>query len=90
MPVDFGLNDFVLVSSARFDELKDKTMPTWRGPYRVTKFVRPYVYEVKHVCDVKTGACVEVHARHLKRYADASLEVTPELKMKAVPVVEGK
>jgi hypothetical protein len=71
---DFGAGDFVLVSRT---VRSDKTRPQFEGPFRVIDVQDSgVVFEVENLC---TGARREVHARHLKKYADSSLTVTQQL-----------
>jgi transposase InsO family protein len=75
--VDFGIGDYVLIASARGGGRKDKTAPLWRGPGLVIASVNDRSFRIR---DLLSDEERVVHADHLKRYADSSLQVTPQLK----------
>lgn len=56
---------------------KNKVLPTWRGPARVIERVSDLVFKVK---DIGSDREQELHARHLKRYADKDLVITDQLR----------
>lgn len=76
--VDFDVGDFVL-RAWQVRRAGDKLLTNWKGPYRVTKRYDD-LCNVFAVQDLITGQTVDVHATRLKRYHDASLKVTEELK----------
>ena len=74
-PVDFGVGDYVLVARQVFDtsRSRDKTRPIWLGPMRVLRKVNERVFEIHDIIsDVKK----EIHAQHIKLYADKDLQWT--------------
>jgi transposase InsO family protein len=74
-PVDFGVGDYVMV--ARYNRgTRDKTAPIWNGPALVTGAENDRSFHVK---DLLSGKSRVIHADYLKRYADKSLTVTPQL-----------
>jgi hypothetical protein len=75
-PVDFGVGDYVLVARA-LRGVKDKTAPRWGGPGLVISAVNALSFTVR---DLLSGKDRVIHAEHLKRYADSSLVVTPQLR----------
>ena len=77
-PVDFGVGDYVLVSALALipNAPVDKTRPKWLGPFQCVGQINALVFQV---FDLVTRETSEVHATFIKRYADASLQVTPEL-----------
>jgi hypothetical protein len=56
---------------------RDKTQPTFTGPYRVTVDRGRHVFDIQSLVDAADNKTV--HAQFLKLYADSSLEVTPQL-----------
>jgi RNase H-like domain found in reverse transcriptase/Reverse transcriptase (RNA-dependent DNA polymerase)/Integrase core domain/Integrase zinc binding domain len=79
-PVDFGIDDYVLYAdnSAR---TADKTRPHWLGPARVIQQVESDPQSLAFLIkDLVNDKVKQVHAVHLKRYADKDLVVTPQLK----------
>ena len=67
----FCPGDFVLVAQARLNGLS-KLTALWRGPYRVTRALSDYVYEVEHLVTLEVS---EVHITRLRFYADSSMDV---------------
>lgn len=76
--VDFGVGDYVLVSSATKQGVS-KLKPRWYGPALVKDCVNANTYKVVSVLDID-GEPKDVSAIHLKRYADKDLVLTEELK----------
>ncbi|KAE9171302.1 hypothetical protein PF004_g27615 [Phytophthora fragariae] len=73
--INFTEGDYVLRS--RVDEKSgNKLLVTWVGPYRVLR-ADAHSFLIQHLI---TGAELDVHASRLKFYADASLDVTEELR----------
>lgn len=75
-PVDFDVGDYVLIAT-RTRGAKDKTAPLWTGPGLVVSAVNARSFTVR---DLLSGKSRVIHAEHLKRYADSSLVVTPQLR----------
>jgi transposase InsO family protein len=75
VPVDFGIGDYVLV--VRRVKGKDKTAPLWGGPGLVIAAENERSFKVR---DLLTDKVRVVHAEHIKRYSDSTLNVTPQLK----------
>ena len=75
-PVDFSVGDYVLVARS-LHGARDKTAPVWGGPGLVVSAENDLSFNVR---DLVTGKERVIHAEHLKRYADSSLRVTPQLK----------
>ena len=74
---DFVVGDYVLVARVRQPGITPKPMNTWTGPWRVVSKPGGHVYGVE---DIATGRSREVHIAWMRPYADASLNVTAELK----------
>jgi transposase InsO family protein len=74
-PVDFGVGDYVLVAR-HGRNTRDKTAPIWNGPALVIEAENDRSFLVK---DLLSGKSRVIHANFLKRYADKSLTVTPQL-----------
>jgi hypothetical protein len=74
-PVDFDVGDYVLVSAAH-GRKRGKLHTLWTGPARVVDQLNPRRFKV---LDLATSRELDVHAEHLKRYADKDLKVTPQL-----------
>jgi hypothetical protein len=76
--VDFSVGDYVLVSHLVMAPTapKDLTTVRWHGPAQVVAQKNDRVFTV---LDLVTDVTREVHATYLKRYADRSLSVSPEL-----------
>ena len=74
--VDFGVGDYVLVAR-RGNKGHSKVRPQWLGPARVVSAVNDRVFTV---LDLVTNETQEVHATHLRRYADKQLHVTKQLR----------
>jgi transposase InsO family protein len=75
-PINYDDGDYVLAAKTGARK-KDKTAPKWDGPYVVVTEVSPKVFELK---DLITGQSKNVHADHIRRYADKQLVVTEQLK----------
>ena len=75
-PMDFDIGDFVLVARSR-KRASDKAAPIWNGPALVVKAVNDRTFTIR---DLSSGLERDVHAEYLKRYADKSLTVTPQLR----------
>ncbi|EGZ21544.1 hypothetical protein PHYSODRAFT_488387 [Phytophthora sojae] len=72
---NFDVGDYVLRS--RVDQKQnDKLLVTWIGPYQIVG-ADEHSFRVQHLV---TGAESDVHASRLKFYADASFEVTEEIR----------
>jgi hypothetical protein len=76
-PVDFREGDFCLMSSVALSKERAKTRPKWYGPARIRRQISDLVYEVENL---GTGAVRKLHAQFLKKYADADLVVTQQLR----------
>ena len=74
---DFAVEDYVLVARVRQPGITPKLINTWTGPWRVVSKTEGHVYRVK---DIATGSLREVYIAQMQPYADASLNVTAELK----------
>lgn len=70
VPAKFMEGDFVLVARQNFFK-GEKLALRGREPRRVVKTVSNYVYNVE---DLRNGSCSDVHARHLRFFADCSLD----------------
>lgn len=81
-PIDFGVGDYVLYARGVADKHreKDKTRPLWFGPAQVISQVNGRVFEI---IDIANESRFVLHAQHLKRYADRTLNVTPRLRQAA-------
>jgi hypothetical protein len=66
--VDFGIGDFVLTAKPG-NHSRDKTAVIWDGPAVVLEELGPLRFRVQ---DLASKAIHDLHASHLKRYADAS------------------
>jgi hypothetical protein len=73
--VDFDIGDYVLVANT--SAKKDKTRPHWTGPARVLSQLHNRTFTVE---DIVTREQRQVHAQHLKRYADKHLHITQHLR----------
>ena len=73
---DFAVGDYVLEARVRQSGITPKLMNTWTGR-RVVSKTGGHVYGVE---DIITGRSREVHIARMRPYADASLNVTAELK----------
>ena len=73
--VDFTEGDYCLLSTVT--RPRDKTRPVWQGPVKIVADGGRYNFTVE---DLVTGKRQQAHAQHLKRYADADLHVTPQLR----------
>ena len=76
-PINFGVGDFVLVSSLHGrTQGRHKLECKWFGPQRIIAAPTPYTFTVQ---DLESGVETDVHAQHLKFYSDRDLTVTPQL-----------
>jgi ribosomal protein L21E len=75
-PVNFDVGDFVLVGR-RGKGHRDKLHPRWTGPAVVVERISDLVFRVRDINEIKE---IEVHAEHLKKYADKDLTVTRQLR----------
>ncbi|CAM9997209.1 unnamed protein product, partial [Chrysoparadoxa australica] len=73
----FEIGDFVMVARVKRRGRQHKLVATWMGPYRVTGTKSEHVFVVQHLL---TGAISEHHSGRLSWYADASLNVSQEIK----------
>jgi hypothetical protein len=55
----------------------DKTKPIWVGPARVIERLNPRRFRVQNILN---NNVLDMHAEHLKRYADSSLQITTQLR----------
>jgi hypothetical protein len=55
----------------------DKTRPIWVGPGRVIERLNARRFRVQNILN---NNVLDIHAEHLKRYADSSLQITTQLK----------
>jgi hypothetical protein len=67
--------DFILVAIPA-EVIKHKLTAVWRGPYRVTRPINNFVYEVEHLL---TGALTLHHVVRTRFYADSSLDLPVKL-----------
>lgn len=74
--IDFDVGDYVLTATVDVKRV-NKTAPIWRGPALVVERIDEKTFKV---VDVGNDTTQVLNAEHLKRYADASLVVTPQLK----------
>jgi transposase InsO family protein len=74
--VDFAVGDYVMIAP-QGRRGKNKTLVAWEGPAQVMEEVNSLRYKVK---DIASGNVKDVHAAHVKRYADSDLVVTEQLK----------
>ena len=74
---DFNVGDYVLVYRM---VARNKLQVRWCGPYQVTDTINEHVYTVR---DIVLGKDSVVHAARLRFYADATLEITEDLKDQA-------
>jgi transposase InsO family protein len=75
-PLNIHVGDYVLVSRLGAQP-KDKTRAIWDGPFRVVDESKPLRFMVE---DINTRHRREVHAVHLRMYADRAATVTQQLK----------
>ena len=74
---NYTLGDYVLRARVnKGDTRLDKLSCVWLGPYRVTKIINDYAYELE---DLLTGHRKITHAARMRRYFDSSLNVTEDL-----------
>lgn len=69
-PVNFATGDYVLRGDAKRGQ---KLQLTWKGPYRVTKCLSEYLFEVD---DLLTGERKVVHGRRLKHFRNSDFKIT--------------
>jgi hypothetical protein len=84
-PTLFSVGDFVLTAHVipRTDKLH-KLQANWKGPFRVTRVVNDWVYEVEDIRSFPTpGKITLQHSIRLRFYADGSLPITNELRAQA-------
>ena len=74
---DVAMGAYVVVARVRTASTTPKLMNTWTGRWRVVSKTGGHVCGVE---DTVTGRSREVHIARMRRYADASLNVTAELK----------
>ena len=74
---DFEVENYVLVARVRQPGITPKIVKTWTGPWRVVSKTGQHVYGVE---DIVTGRSREVHIERMRPHANASLNVTAELK----------
>jgi hypothetical protein len=72
---NFAVGDFVLVAAPAQFKIP-KLMPRWTGPYRMTRTITDWVYEVQHLVTAKKS---EVHTSRLQFYSDNKLNVHIQL-----------
>jgi len=75
-PLDIHVGDYVLTSTV-MDTVRDKTKPRWEGPAVVLEKVNERRFKVK---DIGNDRELELHANHLRKYADSDLVVTQEMR----------
>jgi hypothetical protein len=74
----FVVGDFVLVAAdIKGAHSLQKLAVRWKGPCRVLRAISSTTYEIESLVD---GKCETLHYAHLRRYSDASLNVTQFLK----------
>ncbi|CEO98945.1 hypothetical protein PBRA_007059 [Plasmodiophora brassicae] len=71
IPGDYVLNAKPVPGPAQ------KLIAQWRGPYRVVQRVNDQVYELE---DLLTARRFQAHTQRIRRYADADLNITTEIK----------
>jgi len=72
---NFSVGDFVLVAVDHQKKIP-KLMPRWTGPYRITRTINEWVYEVQHLV---TKTLSEIHCSRLQLYSDEKLNVDVHL-----------
>jgi hypothetical protein len=70
---NFSVGDFVLVAVDHQKKIP-KLMPRWTGPYRITRTINEWVYEVHHLVTKKLS---EIHCSCLQFYSDDKLNRYP-------------
>ncbi|CAM9762043.1 unnamed protein product, partial [Hapterophycus canaliculatus] len=73
----FAVGDFVLYDRVRRQGVTPKLMSTWTGPWRVVAAYHDDVYSVQNIF---FGKVHQAHVARLRFYADATLNVTADLK----------
>lgn len=73
----FAVGDFVLYARVRRQGVTPKLMSTWTGPWRVVATDHDHVYSVQNIV---SGKVHQAHVARLRFYADATLNVTADLK----------
>lgn len=78
-PIDFAVGDFVCTAATvGVDKsTRVKTSPIWYGPAVIVGKVNDYVYVVK---DINSDRERELHASHIKFYADRGTTITPQMR----------
>jgi transposase InsO family protein len=76
VPVDFGVGDYVVVVRQRDANKRDKLRPVFSGPCRVVDTKSDWVFIVE---DLVTLQRHELHASHIRRFADSLLHISPQL-----------
>jgi len=74
--IDFDIGDYVLTARTTLRD-KDKTRTPWQGPARVTAKVNDRTFVVTNLLNNTTS---EVHADHIKRFANKDFTVTTQLR----------
>ena len=69
--VDFSVGDFVMLAVPN-KKNHHKLVAKWRGPYRVTRAVSDYIYEVENLNGL--GLKIESHIKRLKFFCDSDLD----------------
>ena len=75
--IDFDVGDYVLMAQSAIARRTDKTKPIWVGPARVIERLNPRRFRVQNILN---NNVLDMHAEHLKRYADSSLQITTQLR----------
>ncbi|MEP0580138.1 MAG: reverse transcriptase domain-containing protein [Marinobacter sp.] len=73
----FAVGDFVLYARVRRQGATPKLLSTWTGPWRVVAADHDHVYSVQNIV---SGKVHQAHVARLRFYADATLNVTADLK----------
>ena len=73
---NFHVGDFVMYAT-RYKGAQKRSRPKWTGPYRVTRVVSEWDYEIEHLVN---GQKSNAHSTRLDFYADASMDVDAELR----------
>ena len=73
---NFHVGDYVMYAT-RHKGSQKKSKPCWTGPYRIIRVISDWDFEIEHL--VTARRCF-AHACRLDFYADAALQVTPDLK----------
>jgi hypothetical protein len=75
--VDFDVGDYVLLAQSAIARRTDKTKPIWVGPARIIERLNARRFKVQNIIN---NNIFDMHAEHLKKYADSSLKITTQLK----------